>query len=96
MDVISGALAVAGSSFNVVKINGSNIPIKLPVTTIKTIVSDATQIISGDRMLAIRATPTAMVTPNKSDTNNSLPINLYQSESSTSPVASERIIKVAD
>lgn len=96
IEVINGALAVAGSIFILVKINGISSPIKLPVTTIKIIVRDTTIIISGDLKLATSATPTAIVTPNKSETANSFAINLYQSVSFTSPTAKERIIKVAD
>ena len=87
---------MAGSRRNFVKRKGSNNPIRLPVITINTMERATTRMISGARKLAMAATPAAMVTPNRNDTINSFPINLYQSEIFTSPVARALIISVAD
>lgn len=96
IEVTNGALAVAGSKLIFVKMNGNNKPIKLPVITVRIIVKVTISTISGALKLAITATPTAMVTPRSKETNSSFVINLYQSVSLTSPIANERIIKVAD
>jgi len=71
MDVIRGALAVAGSILIFVKIHGSRSPIKLPATTVSIMVQETTKIISGALKLATTATPIAIVTPNSSETNSS-------------------------
>ncbi len=63
IDVIKGALAVAGSSLKRVNKNGRSMPIILPTTTVNTIVRATTGIISGERQLATMVTPTAMLTP---------------------------------
>ena len=91
-----GALAVAGSIFNFVKINGSNIPIRLPTITINVIVIASTNIISGARKADTKLTPKAMVKPKSKETMSSLPNNLVQSRSFTSPIAKALIISVAD
>ena len=57
IDVINGALAVAGSIFNFVNIKGNESPMRLPVITVNTIVRLTTQIISGERNSAINITP---------------------------------------
>src|SRR5690554_4611345 len=95
MEVINGALAVAGSSLSFVNTKGNNKPTTLPISTVNTIVIETTTITSGARKLATKATPTAIVTPRNKETMISLPINLYQSDILTSPIAKERIIKVA-
>ena len=73
---MSGALAVAGSTLNFVKINGSNIPITLPAITINIIVIISTTVISGARNEESKATPIAIVIPSNKDTKNSLPNSL--------------------
>ena len=47
MDVISGALAVAGSSFSFVKAKGSKSPIKQPTLRVITMDDATTKRISG-------------------------------------------------
>ncbi len=84
---MSGALAVAGSIFILVKINGKSIPIRLPIITVNTIVKETTTIIPGDLNQAMAATPTAIVNPRNNETITSLPINKYQSDNLTSPMA---------
>ena len=69
---------------------------RLPAITVKIIVIATIRIISGALKLAIRETPRAMVMPSKKDTRNSLPTSRNQSLASTSPIARERIISVAD
>ena len=93
---MSGALAVAGSIFNFVKIKGSNIPIRLPTITINVIVMASTSMISGARNVETKLTPKAIVKPKSRDTKISFPNNFVQSFICTSPIASALIISVAD
>ena len=96
MEVISGALAVAGSNFSRVKMKGNNIPIMLPTTTIRAIVSETTGMMSGARQVATIETPIAMVNPSNRETASSFPNRYTQSFPRTSPFANARIIRVAD
>ena len=93
--VINGALAVAGSNFNRVKINGNNIPTVLPTITMRTIVNETTGIISGARQEAIIETPIPIVIPKSNHTAISLPNRYSQSLTRTSPFPRARITNVA-
>src|SRR5690554_4182278 len=94
--VISGALAVAGSSLSRVNINGKSIPTTLPTITISIIVNDTTGIISGARHEATTETATAIVRPINKTTASSLLNKYTQSLPRTSPLPRDRIISVAD
>ncbi len=76
IDVMRGALAVAGSNFNLVNMNGIVRPTRLPAITARIIVRATTRMISGALKLAIRETPRAIVIPSRNETMNSLPTSL--------------------
>ena len=96
IQVMSGTLAVAGSAPSFMKRKGSVVPTSAPIRTIVTIERETTRIISGARMLATAATPIPMVRPSNRATPSSLKTRRNQSFVSTSPVAIERMISVAD
>src|SRR5690625_316469 len=97
IDVIKGALAVAGSIFNFLKINGNDIPITLPTTTISAIVNETTIAMSNPpRINPTVETAKAIVKPIAADTTISFVNILNQSLIFTSPTAIARITNVAD
>src|SRR5699024_7818823 len=97
IDVINGALAVAGSKFNLLKIKGMDIPIKLPTTTITVIVRATTTAISMPPLnTPTLATASAIVSPKATETEISLTNIFSQSFILISPTAIERIMSVAE
>ncbi len=79
MDVIRGALAVAGSIFSLVNRKGRIIPIMLPTITTSVMVITRIRIISGARTAATKLTPAAIVRPKSNETVNSFPNSFIQS-----------------
>src|SRR5699024_752740 len=97
IEVISGALALAGSKPKRLSKNGKLMPIKQPISTIATMLNDTTNATSGPpRYQPISDTAAAMVRPKAMATTLSRPSSLNQSAIRTSPVASARTISVED